>query len=671
MANFIQTITDLAGQRPLLAATVVFLAAFSEALPVLGAVVPGSAIVIGVSALIGLGNHSVWPILGAAILGAIASDGLSYWFGHSFKARAADFWPLSAHPELMTRAQHFFDRHGGKSVAMARFTPVVRAFVPLIAGISGMNATRFYLANVLSAVGWAASHVLPSAAAGASLGVLGAISGRLLAVLVGLAVTILLLSWIFRIAWTTSVRQLASLQRGAHAWLLRREGYAARVLRDFVDPDNPSVREAAILMAVFAFSMIGLVNIVEDVVARGELARADAAMISLLSNLRTTWGDHVMVFITLLGDTPVTTAVALSSAAWIWWRGQQRLAVAMIVALGVTLAFVLGVKFTMHVTRPTVLYHGAEGFSFPSGHTTFAIVLYGILGWIIARDLSGYWRTAVLVISSTIGGLIAFSRLYLAAHWPSDVAAGLLFGAGTIAIFVLVFRRADLSKIARAPLSLIVVATLVVSGGWHVAAAYAKAVSAYAPVHKTIEITQADWRATGWMKLPAHRVDLGGEVEEPIVLQWGGDLAALRSALFAQGWKPAVAFNLQSIGQYLRDTATAQDLPALPLLQDGQPPVLTFVKVNSPMERSVLRLWSSPIVLSDTGQAPIFVGSIVQEQLHRLIGLVTYSIEIDGSSADLASLVQALPNATVVTRPASRLSDGKFAKPQKVALAAP
>lgn len=178
---------DLVAQQPLLAIGFVFVLALSESLPVVGAVVPGTATILTISAMAGVGLIPVWA---AACLGAIAGDGAAYWLGHSYQEQALRTWPITHYPEAIRRSEEFFARHGGKSITIARFTPVVRAFVPLIAGISGMTPRRFYIANVASAIVWAISHIVPAAAAGASFVALhqhvGAM-GLTLLVLVGLA----------------------------------------------------------------------------------------------------------------------------------------------------------------------------------------------------------------------------------------------------------------------------------------------------------------------------------------------------------------------------------------------------------------------------------------------------------------------------------------------------
>jgi membrane protein DedA with SNARE-associated domain len=145
----ISDITAFISAHPYLAYGAVFLLALSEAVPVVGAIVPGSALIIGISALVPQGILSVWPLQLSAILGAIAGDGFSYWLGHRYHEEILRRWPLNRHPELIARSEAFFHRHGAKSVFLGRFTPVVRAFIlarmrfmfHCQAGATGSNAS--------------------------------------------------------------------------------------------------------------------------------------------------------------------------------------------------------------------------------------------------------------------------------------------------------------------------------------------------------------------------------------------------------------------------------------------------------------------------------------------------------------------------------------------------
>ena len=174
MSSFLSGITDFIALHPHAAVWAVFLFAFSEAIPIVGTVVPGSTLVVAVSALAIEAHINAWLLLVAATLGAILGDGASFWLGLSCHRQILERWPLNQFPGLIARSQAFFDRYGGASVFLARFTAVVRAFVPLIAGIVQMPARQFYVANVLSALVWAPAHVFPGVVFGFLVRIAGA-----------------------------------------------------------------------------------------------------------------------------------------------------------------------------------------------------------------------------------------------------------------------------------------------------------------------------------------------------------------------------------------------------------------------------------------------------------------------------------------------------------------
>jgi membrane protein DedA with SNARE-associated domain len=174
MTPHLSHITDFIAAHPHYAAWAVFLLAFSEAVPIIGTVVPGSTLIVAISALAIEADISPWLLLVAAIVGAIAGDGASFWLGRRCHREILQRWPLNRFPKLIARSEAFFNRYGGASVFLARFTAVVRAFVPLIAGIVRMPARQFYVANILSAVVWAPAHVFPGVVFGLLVSLAGA-----------------------------------------------------------------------------------------------------------------------------------------------------------------------------------------------------------------------------------------------------------------------------------------------------------------------------------------------------------------------------------------------------------------------------------------------------------------------------------------------------------------
>jgi membrane protein DedA with SNARE-associated domain len=173
MTSYFAGIVNFIGGHPHFALTAIFLLALSEAIPVIGTIVPGSTLIIGICALATGAHVNPWPLLGAAILGAIFGDGFSFWLGRRYHREILLHWPLSRYPQFVDRSEAFVKTHGAASVFLARFIAVVRAFVPLVAGILGMSSRQFYAVNILSALAWAPAHVFPGVLLGMALNLAG------------------------------------------------------------------------------------------------------------------------------------------------------------------------------------------------------------------------------------------------------------------------------------------------------------------------------------------------------------------------------------------------------------------------------------------------------------------------------------------------------------------
>ncbi len=146
--------------------------------------VPGSTLIIAISALATGADVNPWYLLVAATAGAIAGDGVSFWLGQRYHAEILLRWPLNQYPRFIDRSQAFINRYGVASVFLARFTAVVRAFVPLLAGILRMSARQFYVANILSALVWAPAHVFPGVLLAMAIRLTGASAKQLTILLI-------------------------------------------------------------------------------------------------------------------------------------------------------------------------------------------------------------------------------------------------------------------------------------------------------------------------------------------------------------------------------------------------------------------------------------------------------------------------------------------------------
>jgi membrane protein DedA with SNARE-associated domain len=161
VASFIDPLIAFVSAHAWLGYLTLFLAALLEAVPVLGSVIPGSTIILALSALVPGGDLRLEWVLAAAISGALLGDGSAFWIGHRAQREILNSWPMSNYPRVIAQSEAFFHRWGTLAVFFARFVPPVRAFVPITAGALGMPPLRFYAVNIPAILLWAPAHVLP------------------------------------------------------------------------------------------------------------------------------------------------------------------------------------------------------------------------------------------------------------------------------------------------------------------------------------------------------------------------------------------------------------------------------------------------------------------------------------------------------------------------------
>jgi membrane protein DedA with SNARE-associated domain/membrane-associated phospholipid phosphatase len=611
LTHFFQQLIDFIGNHPVEAIVIVFLVSAGEALFVIGLFVPSTVVLVGAGTMIGLGRLDFLPIYLSATLGAIAGDALSYWFGRHYRERVRAIWPFSRYTGLLDRGERYFAQHGGKSVFLGRFIPGVKAVVPGVAGIVGMNPARFAVINVVSAFVWSAAHLLPGMGVGRAVDATSASNPRLLEAL-------LLLAVLLALAWYAT--------RFAFQWLMPRlERLRERLLARTSGSDRPTVKIFTRLLAnedgilaPFVFAMIALggaasfIALALNLFFDPEFARADQAISGYVQSLRTPALDKVMIAVTMLGDGKVLAVLALAMVAVIGWHRRWRLAGAVAAAFIGASLFVPVLKSIIQRARPTELYAGAESFSFPSGHATLSATIIGIAVLLGANGLSRRWRLVAFLGGIAVIVVIAFSRVYLAAHWPSDVLAGVSFGL--MVVFVLAFllhRR--LSATLSTRLAVVAILVAFVSYGVHYATGYASAVRFYASEPHLAATSPSEWRADPQAVGSDRRGLLDGEYGEPMVLQTNLGMAEIRTQLEGSGWRASTAGALAGLlAEALPTTSCATDDPVvLPATNHGSPPVTTYWTKTDDGMTVILRFWATGHATVSAGkERPILTASL-------------------------------------------------------------
>lgn len=154
-------IVDFVRNNHAWAVPVVFTLAFLESLAFLSLLVPATAILLGISALVGAAGIEFWPMWVAAGVGGIIGYSISYQVGAYFGEDAFKVWPFHKYPLLVDRSRAFFARWGAWAVFLGHFIGPIRAFIPVIAGVHRISRVQFEIANVVAAFIWATSVLAP------------------------------------------------------------------------------------------------------------------------------------------------------------------------------------------------------------------------------------------------------------------------------------------------------------------------------------------------------------------------------------------------------------------------------------------------------------------------------------------------------------------------------
>ncbi len=615
--DYIQPYLDYFSANPEWAIAIIFLIAMGEALLIIGLFVPSTAVLVGAGILVGTGHLGFWPVFIATAIGAIIGDQVSYWAGRLFGERLKTLWPLNRYPQLVARGEDFVRQHGGKSIAIGRFVPGVKSVVPGIVGMFNMNQWFFVFVNVTSGTFWAIAHIAPGILIGQGLAFAGELSGRLLVVLLVLLVLITLAGYLIRLMAAGASPYLNHLLGRLSSWARRRKGRSWQRFARAISPDNPRSVLIVLFAAVIVTCLIAAADLALQAASGNAVSNADISMFNLMREMRNAPADEIMIVITMLGDGLVITVLALTIVAWLTWRKAYRAAIAAAIAIVAGKLFVPVMKFGIQRPRPLELpYGGPEFFSFPSGHATMAAVVFGVLAVLVSHSMGRWGRAAVYAICGSIITAIAYSRVYLGAHWLSDVLAGLLFGTVIVAAFGVAIEAIPPRRIRPVGLLGAAFIAFILAGSFHVSRSYVTADEMYAKPEGQILVPVADWLSKDWERLPSRRIDLAGRPEELFIAQYAGELAGLQTQFEKSGWTAAPKWTWRESLPYLNPNASLQELPPRPALHEGLKAQLTLTRAPSATadQRDVLRIYKTGLATSE-GDAykPVYLVSLTRE----------------------------------------------------------
>ena len=346
-------------------------------------------------------------------------------------------------PVRLGRTEAFFERHGGKTVFLARFLSGFRVFGALVAGMSRMRWGTFILYNALGGAVWATAVVLVGYFLGSSIGLVERWLGRATLVLASMLALVVAFYLAYRWAAHNRSRLVgwgeAVLAYPPVARLLRRYDSQLRwVLRRLTPGQYLGLHlTVGLLAAAGGLWLFG--GLAEDLLTGDPIVRFDRALDDYLHAHATPHLTTFFLIVTALGSIEVIVLLGVIVAAFLAWRRRW-------LFLGSWLAAVAGSAVLNHLLkglfeRPRPHFEHPllieTSYSFPSGHAMESFVVYGVLAHFAVLALRSWEpRVGVVFAATLLVVLIGFSRMYLGVHYFSDVIAG--YAAGGVWLSALI-----------------------------------------------------------------------------------------------------------------------------------------------------------------------------------------------------------------------------------------
>src|SRR3990167_2183337 len=612
MSDIVSPLLQWLNANPEWAGFVTFLISASESVAIIGTIVPGSITMTAIGALAGAGIVPLWATIIWAIFGAVVGDGISYWIGHYFKDRIRTTWPFRDNPGILQKGEYFVHKYGVMSVFIGRFVGPLRAMVPVVDGMLGMRPLQFTIANIASAIGWAPAYMLPGILLGAaSLELPPEIALHVILALLLIFLFIILCCWL-----TYKILQLLHnqidqlLNRFWNTLKQSRYFHITTVVLKHCDPaeHHHGQLTLAFYFLLTSFLFVALIFYVKLV--GPQHVGVNDVLYHLTRGIRTAELDNIMLALTTFGQKTVVLPIVFAIFCWLLYIKRTRAALHAL-ALGVLAAgSVFVIKHIVQTTRPWGIFNSPASFSMPSGHTTLSTTIYMGIALIIAMRVSPKKRKYILIPAGILIAAIGLSRVYLGAHWFTDVLAGWLLSSALLILVTLSYLRQREAPIQLKSFMGVVLIALSCTYGYYYYRHHAQIQSDYALFSWPAKaIPMNEWWDRGNI-IPQQQVSLFGFPSQLINIQWVGNLEKIKATLLNEGWAMPPKRDLVSTLHRIADVKSGEYLPLVSPQYLDKVPVLTVTKyTDGDKNLVVLRLWQANRNIAENGE-PLWVGTV-------------------------------------------------------------
>lgn len=215
-------------------------------------------------------------------------------------------------------------------------------------------------------------------------------------------------------------------------------GFFYRVRAPIGARGRERVVDLGVVFIVVVVAVAGFFEIADEIGLDASLGRFDSAVAAELARSASPASLRIFAWVTHLGDREVQWAIGVGVGVFLLMRRRRELAVTWIAAVAGNGILNRVLKALYQRDRP-LHEHGwavADGWSFPSGHASGSLVVYGMLAYLLCRVVRPRWRLPIALAALLIALLVGYSRVVLHVHYASDVLAGLLSGGAWLLVCI-------------------------------------------------------------------------------------------------------------------------------------------------------------------------------------------------------------------------------------------
>jgi undecaprenyl-diphosphatase len=440
LPNLEKTIEDAGSTLGAWTYLLVGLFAFLETGAFVGLLVPGETAMLLGGVVAGQGRISIVVVIAIAWAAAVLGDTTSFFLGRrlgrGFLVRHGPRFGITE--ERLEHVEAFFDRHGGPTILIGRFVGLVRAIAPFIAGSSRMSFARFLPYDVVGAGAWASALLLLGFVFWHSFSQLVDIAKRG-AFALGLVIVLVVAAVVVYRHWRAPENRARAVR-----WIERQTG----PLRFFLNRLTPgelglelTVQAAVVAVGSFAFAGLAIL------LGEHRLGEFDGNALGTARDAHTGWGIDLAKAVTALGSLPVAIGVVIAGAAFLAWRRLTLPAIALAAGFWLSFGALQIAKAAQGRPRPAGSLVDTVGSSFPSGHAVYSVVWPAVAVAVALAVPRWGGRTALVATGLVVAAAVGLTRVYLGAHYLTDVIAGWGLGAaiyaacGMVAVVVAFVRQ--------------------------------------------------------------------------------------------------------------------------------------------------------------------------------------------------------------------------------------